>query len=103
MTLETDHQGFLLNANDWTPEWAHECAVENDVSWEQIDQDIVAALREFYFEFDLSPAMRPLVKHIKNTIGEEYGKSMWLMHRYGESPARILALLAGLPKPKNCL
>ena len=26
-----------------------------------------------------------------------------LMQRFGESPARMLALLAGLPKPKNCL
>jgi tRNA 2-thiouridine synthesizing protein E len=103
MTLETDHQGFLKNAQDWTLDWASQCAAENGILWEQIDQDIVNALRSFYFEFDLSPAMRPLVKHIKNTVGADYGNSIWLMHRYGESPARMLALIAGLPKPKNCL
>jgi tRNA 2-thiouridine synthesizing protein E len=103
MSLETDHQGFLKNAQDWTPDWASHSAAENGIIWEQIDQDIVNALREFYFEFDLSPAMRPLVKHIKNTVGTNYGNSIWLMHRYGESPARMLALIAGLPKPKNCL
>lgn len=99
----TDHQGFLKDAQQWTPSWAAECAAKNGVTWEAIDIEIVLALREFYFEYDLSPAMRPLVKHLKKSIDEQYTSSMWLMHRYGESPARMLALLAGLPKPKNCL
>ena len=103
MTLQTDHQGFLLDAREWTEQWASKTANDRDVTWENIDIDIVNTLRDFYFEFDLSPAMRPLVKHIKNSFGGDIGNSIWLMQRYGESPARILALLAGLPKPKNCL
>ena len=62
MTLETDHQGFLKNANDWTLDWAKQTADEQSLVWEDIDESIVQALRSFYFEFDLSPAMRPLGK-----------------------------------------
>lgn len=101
--LATDHQGFLKDAKQWTEQWAEQCAAKNDLVWEPIDQEIVLALREFYFEYDLSPAMRPLIKHLKKSIDEQYTNSMWLMHRYGESPARSLALISGLPKPKNCL
>ena len=83
--------------------WAQLKTQELGIAWESIVQRIINALGDFYFEYDVSRAMRPLVKHIKNTIGEQYGASIWLMQRYGESPARVLALLAGLPKPKNCL
>jgi tRNA 2-thiouridine synthesizing protein E len=100
---KTDHEGFLVNANDWTLEWAQKCANEKALNWDSIDVEITSALRTFYFAYDLSPAMRPLVKHIKTTVNPDYGTSMWLMHRYGESPARMLALISGLPKPKNCL
>jgi len=103
MEIKIDSQGFLLNANDWTEEWASETANSLGLAWEPKDIEITQALRNFYFEYDLSPAMRPLVKHIKNQFGADTGNSIWLMQRYGESPARVLALLSGLPKPKNCL
>lgn len=103
MSLTTDHQGFLLDAQHWTDDWAAATAGALGLPWQELDQQLVAALRQFYFTFDLSPPMRPLVKHIKTEFGPDIGNSIWLMHRYGESPARALALLAGLPKPKNCL
>lgn len=103
MTAPTDSQGFLLRAHDWSTDWAARKAAENNLPWQPIDADIVKSLRDFYFRYDLSPAMRPLVRHIKSTLGPDQGNSIWLMQRYGESPARTLALLAGLPKPKNCL
>lgn len=103
MSQPVDHLGFLLNAKDWNPEWAESTAAAQDLKLEEIDFKIIEALRNFYFEFDLSPPMRPLVKLIKQNIGVEAGNSIWLMKRYGESPARVLALISGLPKPKNCL
>lgn len=101
--LVTDEQGFLLNAKEWTEDWSQSTAIKLSINLEQRDIEIIKALRQFYFEFDLSPPMRPLVKHIKNSFGADIGNSIWLMQRYGESPARVLSQLAGLPKPKNCL
>lgn len=101
--FETDHLGFLLNANHWNVDWVERKADELSLELTPQDYDIIKLLREFYFQYDLSPAMRPLVKHIKNNLGADIGNSIWLMQRYGESPARVLALLSGLPKPKNCL
>ncbi|MFQ3292288.1 TusE/DsrC/DsvC family sulfur relay protein [Reinekea sp.] len=103
MTQSTNEQGFLLDFTQWTETWAQQVAKENNLTLDSIDLSIIAALRGFYIEFDLSPPMRPLVKLIKTKVNLDYGNSIWLMQRYGESPARVLALLAGLPKPKNCL
>jgi len=101
--LATDHLGFLQDARNWTEHWCRLQAEDQGLELTEQDLAIVRSLRDFYFEYDLSPAMRPLVKHLKNTFGAEVGNSIFLMQRYGESPARTLALLAGLPKPKNCL
>ncbi|EAR09670.1 TusE/DsrC/DsvC family sulfur relay protein [Reinekea blandensis] len=103
MAYERDHLGFLQDARQWDMQWVHQSAEALNLEITDIDEQIIQALRDFYFEYDLSPAMRPLVKHIKQTVGPDQGNSIWLMQRYGESPARTLALLAGLPKPKNCL
>lgn len=101
--LATDHLGFLQDADSWTETWCLRQAEQQGLTLEDQDLAIIRALRDFYFEYDLSPAMRPLVKHLKTQFGPEIGNSIFLMQRFGESPARMLALLAGLPKPKNCL
>lgn len=100
---DTDHLGFLTDAHQWSEAWCRQQADARGLLLEDRDMAIVRALRDFYFEYDLSPAMRPLVKHLKTEFGPEVGNSLFLMQRFGESPARMLALLAGLPKPKNCL
>lgn len=99
----TDKLGFLIDANTWSEDWCVQTSNLLDIELNDQDMKIINALRDFYFEFDLSPPMRPLVKHIKNNFGADIGNSIWLMKRYGESPARVLSHLAGLPKPKNCL
>jgi tRNA 2-thiouridine synthesizing protein E len=101
--FETDHLGFLTDANNWSRAWCQHIARQHDLTLSDQDLAIIESLRSFYFQYDLSPAMRPLVKHLKNRFGAEVGNSIYLMQSFGESPARMLALLAGLPKPKNCL
>lgn len=99
----TDHLGFLKDTNDWTEDWSQQQAQQRGLTLNGDDLAIIHALRDFYFRYHLSPAMRPLVKHLRTEFGANVGNSIYLMQRFGESPARMLALLAGLPKPKNCL
>lgn len=102
-TFATDHLGFLKDANDWREDWSQQQAQSQGLVLSDSDLAIIQAVRDFYFRYELSPAMRPLVKHLKTEFGDDIGNSIYLMQRFGESPARMLALLAGLPKPKNCL
>ena len=65
--------------------------------------EIIYLLRDFYREFDNSPAMRPLVKYCVLKLGPDKGRSIYLMSLFPGSPAKLGSKIAGLPKPDNCL
>ena len=65
--------------------------------------EVLTLLRDFYQRYEAAPAMRPLVKAVRQALGEEKGSSIYLMRLFPESPAKVGARLAGLPKPTNCL
>ena len=95
-TMILDEEGYLLNLQDWTPELAHHLAKDVDVKLTDAHWEIIYLLREFYKDFEVSPAMRPLVK-------AEKGRSIYLMTLFPGSPPKLAAKIAGLPKPANCL
>ncbi len=103
VSVPVDKEGFLLELKDWTPEVAEELAVIDGISLSDAHWEIIHLLRKFYQTYDLSPAMRVLVKTIKRELGPEKASSIYLMTLFPESPAKIAARIAGLPKPDNCL
>ena len=100
---ERDSSGFLIDLNDWTIEVATEIAREEDIILSEAHWEIINLLRRFYADYELSPAMRILVKHVKEQLGNEKGTSIYLMTLFPGSPARLASKIAGLPKPTNCL
>jgi len=101
--LNVDKDGYLLDLEDWSVEIAEELALREDLSLTPEHWEILHALRDFYTEFQLSPANRPLIKYIAQTLGPEKGNSLHLNLLFKGSPAKLAAKLAGLPKPTNCL
>ena len=69
-----------------------------DAHWE-----IILILRSFYAATEVSPAMRPFVKLVREQLGTDKGNSIYLMELFGSSPAKMAAKVAGLPRPTNCL
>ena len=65
--------------------------------------EILHLLRDYYREYDASPAMRPLVKYCALQLGADKGRSIYLMSLFPGSPAKLGSKIAGLPKPDNCL
>ncbi|WP_106478161.1 TusE/DsrC/DsvC family sulfur relay protein [Phytohalomonas tamaricis] len=98
-----DPEGYLVNLNDWSPEVAQALAGEEGRELTEAHWEIIWLLRDFYTRYELAPAMRPLIKAVKQTLGEEKGRSIYLMTLFPESPPKVAARLAGLPKPTNCL
>lgn len=98
-----DKEGYLLDLNDWSRDVAlHLAASEHvvllDTHWQVID-----LLRDFFERTETSPAMRPLVKLVRENLGEDCGSSVYLMGLFGGSPAKTAAKIAGLPRPTHCL
>tara|TARA_Y100000296_G_scaffold39463_1_gene45508 strand:- start:1821 stop:2162 length:342 start_codon:yes stop_codon:yes gene_type:complete len=103
LDIDLDKDGFLLNLSDWSPEVAETLAESDGIHLTEAHWEILYAIRDFYEEFDLSPAMRPLSRYIKQKLGAEKASSIYLMTLFPESPAKRAARIAGLPRPENCL
>tara|TARA_R110001592_G_scaffold52511_7_gene160680 strand:- start:24108 stop:24422 length:315 start_codon:yes stop_codon:yes gene_type:complete len=101
--VNVDDQGFLLDLNDWNKSLAEEIARSEGINLTAAHWEVIFLLREFYHEFDISPAMRILVKQTKLKLGEDKGNSHYLLSLFPGSPAKIASKIAGLPKPTNCL
>ena len=100
---ETDKDGYLLRLEDWNPETAQWLAAQAHIELTEAHWEVIYCLRDFYQTYELSPAMRPLIKHVTQSLGAEKGRSIYLMQLFPESPAKIAAKIAGLPRPTNCL
>jgi tRNA 2-thiouridine synthesizing protein E len=102
-TIITDAEGYLTELSDWNPQVAERIALNEGLTLTQAHWEIIELIRRFYTEFDLSPAMRPLVKYTTLHLGAEKGKSVYLLSLFPSSPPKLAAKIAGLPRPANCL
>ena len=84
-SIETDKEGYLVDLADWSEAVAEQLAANEGIS------------------LTVSPAMRVLVKHTREQLGEEKGNSIYLLKLFPGSPAKVLAKISGLPRPTNCL
>lgn len=102
-TLETDKEGFLRDLNDWSDEAAEALAAAEGIELNDDHWEVIRLLRQFNQEFDISPPMRPLVKYVRQHLGNEKGQSIYLTKLFPPNPAKIASKIAGLPKPEGCL
>lgn len=102
-TIEFDEEGYLLDLSQWSEALAEEIAAKEQLELTDAHWEILRVLRGFYEQFEVSPAMRPLVKAVTKELGSEKGKSIYLMKLFPGSPPKLAAKIAGLPKPANCL
>lgn len=98
-----DKDGFLINLDDWNEDVAQALAASENIELTDAHWEIINLLRHFYEEFELSPAMRPLSRYIRERLGADKASSIYLMTLFPGSPAKLAAKIAGLPRPENCL
>jgi len=103
MQLETDKDGYLKHLGDWSPDAAVWLAQSVDIVLEVEHWEVINALRVFYADTGISPAMRILVKIVKQKVSLEKGNSIHLLTLFPGSPAKLAAKIAGLPRPTNCI
>ncbi|GAB5380628.1 MAG: TusE/DsrC/DsvC family sulfur relay protein [Aliiglaciecola sp.] len=101
--IPTDKAGYLLNIEDWQPELAPVLAATENIELDENRWEVVNFVREFYLEFNTSPAIRALVKAMANKYGPEKGNSRYLQRLFPKGPAKQATKIAGLPKPAKCL
>ena len=100
---ELDKEGFLKHLHQWNAQVAAQLAANENIQLSDAHWEIINLLRRFYQHYEVSPAMRPLVKYVRENLGEQKGQSLYLLTLFPGSPAKIASKIAGLPKPDNCL
>ena len=101
--IALDPEGYLIELSEWTPSVAEALAAEEGRSLTAEHWEIIEVIRDFYSRYEAAPAMRALVKAVGQALGPDKGRSLHLMKLFPDSPAKVAARFAGLPKPANCL
>ncbi|UTV28863.1 sulfurtransferase TusE [Photobacterium atrarenae] len=101
--IETDAQGYLKNVDDWSESLVPVLAEKEGITLSEAHWEVVHFVRDFYLEFNTSPAIRMLVKAMAKKYGEEKGNSRYLYKLFPKGPAKQATKLAGLPKPVKCI
>ncbi len=101
--LALDKEGFVIDLNQWDENAATVLAQNEGIELSSAHWEVINALRVFYQQYQLSPAMRPLIKFLKQYLHNDDINSIYLLKLFPQSPAKLAAKIAGLPKPDNCL
>jgi len=101
--IETDAQGYLLDSTLWDLPLANFIAEQENITMSEEHWQVVHFVRDFYEEFNTSPAIRALVKAMGNKYGKEKISSRYLYRLFPDGPAKQATKIAGLPKPARCI
>ena len=101
--IDTDKQGYLLDYTLWTKELAPIIAEQENIILSEQHWEVINFVRNFYLEYNTSPAIRMLVKAMAKALGEDKGNSIYLYKLFPKGPAKQATKIAGIPKPARCI
>ncbi len=101
--LKLDKHGYLQELADWDQVVAEELANIEGLNLHNGHWELISILRDFHQQSGLVPSTRALVKLIAKELGDEKGKSVYLMSLFPRAPLKTICKVAGLPRPTNCV
>jgi tRNA 2-thiouridine synthesizing protein E len=101
--IDTDKQGYLLDHTLWCEALATIIAAQENIELTSQHWEVIHFVRNFYLEYNTSPAIRMLVKAMAKALGEDKGNSIYLYKLFPKGPAKQATKIAGLPKPARCI
>ena len=101
--IPTDKAGYLLDHSLWCEDMVELLAEKENIALTPAHWEVIKFVRNFYEEYETSPAIRALVKAMATKYGPEKGNSRYLQRLFPKGPAKQATKLAGLPKPAKCL
>ena len=96
VAVQTDAEGYLANKDDWSEQLANELAKELGVELGDDHWKVLNAARAIESESGSSPGLRKNSKRSETPI-----KAIYKL--FPDGPAKQIAKIAGIPKPKSCL
>ena len=100
---EVDKDGFLQDKSDWSRAVAEGMAANDGIELEAAHWEVINFLRDYYFKYQIAPAIRVLTREIGKRLGRDKGNSRYLARLFQFGPAQQACRYAGLPKPTGCV
>ena len=94
--VQTDAEGYLSNRDDWSEDLANELAKSLGIELTREHWKVLNTARAIEVESGSSPGLRKI-----STRSETPIKSIYTL--VPDGPAKLIAKIAGIPKPKSCL
>lgn len=94
--VQTDAEGYLADRDDWSEELANELATQMGIELSDEHWKVLNTARAIEEESGSSPGLRKISKRSETPI-----KSIYKL--FPDGPAKLIAKIAGIPKPKSCL
>lgn len=101
--IDTDEQGYLKNSADWSIDLVPLLAEREGIILTESHWEVILFMRDFYQQYNTSPAIRLLVTALAQKFGYDKGNSRYLHRLFPKGPAQQASKIAGLPKPVKCL
>ena len=95
-TVQTDAEGYLANRDDWSKEFAQEYATQMGIELTDEHWKVINTARAIEAESSSIPGLRKISKRSETPI-----KAIYKL--FPDGPAKLVAKIAGIPKPKSCL
>jgi tRNA 2-thiouridine synthesizing protein E len=95
--VDVDEQGFFTNPEQWNESVAQ--AVASDVGIGELTDRhwlVIKFMRDKYLNTGAAPSIRALGKQSGVPIKELY-------QLFPKGPAKLAALIGGIPKPRGCI
>ncbi|MBY3203467.1 TusE/DsrC/DsvC family sulfur relay protein [Rhizobium laguerreae] len=103
LSVALDADGYLANADDWTPAIAVRLARNDGLELSERHWAVINQLRVFWYNELVSPPLRILVRVAGQVPGGEHGTARALHGLFPGEPAKKACRYAGLPRPEGCL
>jgi tRNA 2-thiouridine synthesizing protein E len=100
-TIETDKNGYLVNAEDWSKELAEHLAKADGLTLTQKHWDLLEYLRDEYFNNNQT---QPNTRHIVKAMSDKWGQNLQQKDVYDlfpKDPSKQGGRIAGLPESRR--
>lgn len=100
--VETDSEGYLKNLDDWSENFVHALAAQEELELTDEHWALIRFLRAYYAEHGVQPQVRVMIKHFAKQWGPERGSNHHLHDLFPRGgPQKQGNRLAGLLRTKG--
>jgi tRNA 2-thiouridine synthesizing protein E len=102
-SLERDEEGYLLDASAWHEELIEPFACEAGIELSPEHMEVIMFVRKYFEDNYKVPEARTLLKHLKNTWGEERATRRYLYSLFPRGYGQQACKIAGMRKPRKLM